>query len=154
MRAYLSVQFDKPVEKGCYAISSGSYAVRIECGTKYLFDFYELTGGIDEENMTVVHFQLKDEDCETFPDIIELKKHLHEITSIEECCIDIERGESPEIFPIRILEFVIEDWVKGCPMKPKSSRYVTVKEEKRKGGSIFTYVFTEKLLATFNRSVP
>lgn len=154
MRAYLSIQFDKPVKKDCYAISLGSYAVQIECGTKYLFDFYELTGGTDEEDPTIVHFQLKDEDCDTFPNIIEFKKHIHEITNFDECYIDIETiGEGPEIIPIRILEFAIEDWVKGCPIKPQSSRFVTVTEEKAEGGSVFTYIFNKTLLATFDSFV-
>lgn len=149
MRAYLSVQFDKPIKKDCYYISPGSYAVQTESGTEYLFDFFETEGWTDKENPTIVHFIIKDEDYDTFPDTVEFKKHIHEITRFDECYIHIEtNGESSEITPVEVLEFTIKDWVEGKPVKVESTEFVTVREEKETGGSALTCTFTKKLLAT------
>lgn len=73
----------------------------------------------------------------------------HEITRFDECDIHIEtNGESPEITPVETLKFAIKDWVEGKQVKPESTGFVTVMEEKVTGGSVFTYTFTEKLLCS------
>lgn len=148
MRAYLSVMFDRPVVSGRHYISPGGYEVRTKDGKTYQFDFNESNGGIDDKNPAILHFELRDEDDDTFPLIQELRHHIHEVTEFTECYMYTGEPDEEEIYPVRILEFVIEDYQTEFADIPKSTEFVTVRADKDKDGCLYTYIFTKKLLNT------
>lgn len=151
MRAYLTLQFDRPVIKNYHYISPGGYEVKA-ANQKYQFDFNESYGYIDDKDPTIVHFELRDEDYASFPEIEELRHHLHEIDEIIECYIYTgEINEDPEIHVVAIKEFVISDHNPDQMELPNSTEFVKcTSSDERTLTSEITYTFTDKLLSTCN----
>lgn len=115
MKLYLSILFDKPMTKYDQIPSPGGYEVRTSDNKTYGFDFMESEGWVDETDPCIVHWKLRDEDTDTFPEIPELRTKIPQITAITECYIDMEgMADLPGMTnknipkPLRITEFVLE----------------------------------------------
>ena len=144
MRAYITIQMDRPILKDEHYISIGGYQVTAN-NKQYSFDFNEYYGYIDKDNPDIIHFRLRDEDYDTFPEIKELRDHLHEITNIDEFYIYTGETYEPEIIPVKLLEFIIIDSNIKCKEDyPQDSEFVNCKVE----SNAIIYTFTEKLLNT------
>lgn len=153
MRAYVTLQFDRPVIKNYHYISPGSYEV-IAAGKNYQFDFNECESygysWIDGKDSTLVHFELRDEDYDTFPEIKELREHLHEITEIVECYVYTgEVNKDQDINVVAIKEFSILDYNPNRTEFPEDTEFIVCKspDESRSPKEIL-YSFTNKLLST------
>lgn len=147
MRAYLSLKMDRPIDLDAHYISPGGYHV-IAGEKEYGFDFNLSFGNIDDDDPTVIHFELRDADTDTFPEIGEMRKHLHEVNKFDECYVYTGEQGEPEIHPVKILEFIIEDSGEGKRECPPDSEFVTCNMVTDDDGYIITYTFTEKLLGT------
>ena len=108
MRAYLSIKMDRPIISGIHYISPGGYEVTAN-GKTYCFDFNESYGSIDKNDSSIIHFELRDEDYSTFPEIMELRRNLRKITMINEVYMYTGELNDPEIYPVKLLNFTIED---------------------------------------------
>lgn len=153
MKAYLTLEFDRPIIKDKHCISPGGYEIRVKDGTLYPFDFCEYYGFIDDKDSTTINFELRNEDEDSFPDIQNLKEHIHEIVEFTECSVYTGETDEEELRPVKIREFIIQDYqpiVTDMPnIKSKeSTEFIVVKMDKDNGGILYTYVFTEKLLNT------
>jgi hypothetical protein len=91
----------EPIDSDKISLSIGGYEV-IAGGKNYQFDFSRSYGFINEKEPDVITFQLRDEAIDEFPEIAELKEHLHEITAMTECYVHIE----PEDDPIEVKEIL------------------------------------------------
>lgn len=149
MRAFMTIKFDREVIEDSHYISPGSFEV-IAAGKSYSFDFFESSGTIDKQNPKLVHFELRDEDTSTFPEIEELRKHLHEITAFPECYVYTgEPGEDPELIPVAVKKFCIVDYDPNRTVFPKNTEYITCSTiGSRKCPVEIYYSFSKKLLAS------
>lgn len=100
-RMYMTLAFDKTINKGTVSISPGGYEFITNDDRTFKFDFFTSYGGIDDENM--VHFEARELDTDTFPE----SKHitvdeLNNIKKFTEFYVDIEDTESPETAPVLI----------------------------------------------------
>lgn len=145
MRAMLTVVMDRAISKKHY-ISPGGYYVKIK-EKKYGFDFNESCGWVDANESNVIHFELKNEDCETFPEINELRKRINMIDAFEECYIYTGEIEDLEINPINIREFIIEEYNEELRNVPISTEFIKC-ETFDATSRYIRYVFTRKLLDT------
>ena len=143
MRCYMTIEFDRPVIAGNHYISPGSYEV-IADGKNYRFDFNESSGYIDQNNPKLVHFELRDEDDITFPEINILRKKLHKITEFVECYVYVgETEEDPEINPVAVKTFCITVHRPGT-RKPNNTKFIRCE----KNMDEIAYIFTKELLKT------
>lgn len=106
MRMIMSVEFDRSATREHY-ISPGGYEV-IAAGKNYQFDFLESIGMIDKKNPKVIHFECNYADLDSFPEMEELKKHLHEITDFIEFYVYTGEYDDPEIIPVKAMAVCIE----------------------------------------------
>lgn len=152
MRLYMTMRFDKPIGWDNYIITVGGFEVRTKDGKNYQFDFTDSTGYLNEEDETVMTFELRDEDYVAFPEISELRSHLIDTIELVECYVDIE-GE-PELTPVELLDFVIADSGSGTlsPV-PESTEYITREVFQAADDYTINYTFTKKILDDFNNKV-
>lgn len=108
MRMYASIQFDREINKDKHQISPGSYELEAN-GTTYRFDFNEFDGSIDNDDKTILHCRMKDEDLDSFPEMKEMKKHLADITKVNEIFIFTGENEIDEIHPIKLMYLSFAD---------------------------------------------
>lgn len=107
MRMLMTIEFDRPVTGEEYYIMPGGYEV-IAAGKNYQFDFLETCGCIDHMNPKRVCFQAEGADLASFPEMEELKKHLHEITEIVEFYVYTGEYDEPEIIPVTAMNIEID----------------------------------------------
>lgn len=148
MRAYLRIQFDRPITDEHY-IMPGGYEV-VAGGRNYQFDFCSTDWGVDPKAPDTATFYLREEDTESFPEIWELKQHLSEITCIEECYVYTGEIKDPEILPVKLLDFVIEIAGSGKPPVCKDTEAIHHERFGTRKDWIMQYRFTKKLLDQVN----
>ena len=150
MKAYISFKMSKPIDKDLHYLSPGGYEVTTKDGKSYQFDFNECYGYIDKNDKSIVEFELRNEDYDTFPDIEEMLNHIHEIEKFDECYLYIEDNlkDDEKLKLLKILEFRLVDYSEDAKDLPKSSEYVIISRVKINGCYMTTYAFTEKLINT------
>lgn len=149
MKAYITIKMDRPIERDRHYISPGGYAVTA-AGKYYEFDFCESYGWIDENDNTIIHFELRSEDMDEFPQIEELRKHLNEITEINECFVYTGEDGDPEIAPIELIEFIIVDsGIEELEKDLESSDLVKCTVHKTNNDWTIDYELTDKLLKSY-----
>ena len=153
MRAYHSLQFDRPVDTKKHYLSPGGYEVEVN-GDTYQFDFLETSGNVDNTDPTIVHFLLKELDTDTFPESEEFRAHIHEITKLCECYCYTGEYDDPPINCIRIVSFTIIDYGNGKREPKSSTPFVDVECFNTESYWEFTYRFTDKLLKTCPMDTP
>lgn len=90
-RLYISIKFNKPV-KDNDSTSFGSFTFDFN-GLPVRFDFEDVSGGRSKEDNSIVNFEYKDPDHNTFPESKVLTKEmLKYVTGIIEIFSDIEEG--------------------------------------------------------------
>lgn len=150
MKAFMRIQMDRPFDPNKHYFSPGGYQVKTKDGKTYGFDFNETNWGVEKEP-NIITATVRDEDYDTFPEITELREKLHTVVEIIDFYIYTGEADDPEINPVKILEFAIEDHCekRSCP---PSSEFVTVQDHCKdsKTDSCFVYEFTEKLLDTYS----
>lgn len=156
MRAYLSVKFDRPVDEDKHFISPGGYEVKTSSGMTIGFDFGETIGNIRKDDPTIVDFELRYEDKESFSDMEKLLHSLPEVTQLTECYIFTGEHDDPELNVEKILAFAIEGSDPRITQKPADTEYVTceVMGQVSEEPPIILYTFTEKLLDTLQMESP
>lgn len=107
MKAHMIIEFDRPVIEDYHYIMLGGYEV-VAAGKSYQFDFLDTYGCIDHMHPKCVVFQEGTADLESFPEMVELKKHLHEITAVNEFFVYTGENTDPEINPVMVRNFLIE----------------------------------------------
>lgn len=148
MRAYLRIQFDRPITEE-HIITPGGYEV-VAGGRSYQFDFCSTNWGVDPKAPDTATFYLREEDTESFPEIQELKQHLSEIIRIEECYVHTGEAEDPGILPVKLLDFVIETASSGKLPVCKDTEEIHHERFSIRKGWIMQYRFTKKLLDQVN----
>lgn len=148
MRAYLSVKFDRPVDKDKHYISPGGYEVKTSGGETINFDFEHGFGAVRMDDPTIMDFEFRDADTFTFPAMEKLLQVLPEVTQMTECYIYTGEQDEPEINVAKILEFSIEGSDPEIMNKPTDTDYVVSEIMGRVEGEppIVLYTFTQKLL--------
>jgi hypothetical protein len=150
MRAYITLQMDRPIDSDKHYISPGGYEV-MAGGKNYQFDFNESYGSIDKERPDVISFELRDEDYDSFPDIKELREHLHEITELVECYVYTGENGEPEINPLKILSFCISDSGTGKRSNlPESTEYITCTPYVTDHNWTIDYEMTDRLIGGYD----
>ena len=148
MRAYLKIQFDRPIIRGKHYISPGGYCVSTKEKT-YEFDFLESAGGICQEP-DQMEFDLRDEDLSCFPEINELKQHFGEVEKFDECFVYTGDEEDEPIGVKKILEFWVEVFYpEGIPCLESTDFIKCIKV----CDQVVRYVFTEALLQQVNSDI-
>ena len=90
-RLFLNVQFNKAVEEND-SVSVGSFTFEFN-GQPIQFDFEDLCGGRLKEDNSIVRFELKNPDYNTFPESMVLTNEmLKNVTGIEEIFTYTEEG--------------------------------------------------------------
>lgn len=147
MRAYVTFKFDRAVKKDYHYLSPGGFEV--VAGSKdYQFDFLESVGIIDNENPTLVHFELWDLDTDSFPESKELRNHLHEITELKECYCYTGESNDPEINCIGVEKFAIIDYGKGQKSAQENTKFINICCVNKNDFWCFSYEFSRNLLKT------
>lgn len=149
MVAFIDLLMDRPIDKEKHIITPGGYEV-VAGGKNYQFDFTRIYGNVDKDNDHIIHFQLEDEDIESFPDIKELKNHLNEITELVECFVYTGEANEPEIKPAKILSFVIiEKEANKLDQLPNSTEYIDCITTIRDNEWETHYKMTDKVICDY-----
>lgn len=156
MRASLSILFNKPMSQYQGIPSPGGYEVQTKDGKFYGFDFHESCGGIDPKNPHIITWCLKDEDIETFPEIVELRHKMTDITKITEFYLDMEgitENLNPDQYPmpVAILEFQLSFPILISDTY-KNTKFVKINRHGTHNPQIGDFTFTKELLQTFQFS--
>lgn len=153
MKAFLTLQFDRPVIADYHYLCPGGYAVKTK-KRSYEFDFFEDIGTINKDDPTLVNFECKGLDpC--FKDIEEITDHLNEVIELKECFCYTGETEDPEIHLVKVVEFAILDYGNGTRSVPESTPWVQVEDQSIPKHDYweFLYRFTSKLLDPYNRKL-
>lgn len=115
-RMYFTVKMNRPVDRDKDFISPDFFEMTMG-GKSIIFDFHEFCGKIDENDKTLVDFELKNPDYETFRD---LKKvtigMLQDVSQITEFAIDTDilGPEDTDLRPMKLerVSFLLpyDDW--------------------------------------------
>lgn len=101
-RMYFSIKFNRPVNKDKDYIDIGSYTMQTNNKT-IQFDFMETNGFIDKNDNTIVTFECKDIDYDTFPESNFITEaDLEQITKISEIIIDTNES-SCDLMPVKLM---------------------------------------------------
>jgi len=109
-----SIRFNKSIDKNRTDISIGGFEMTM-AGKSVQFDFEEYRAYVDDDEPDLLHFECKNPDEDTFPDIESINRfmleHVEEITEfyIESSEYDENGKETDNLYPIAIesLEFVL-----------------------------------------------
>lgn len=153
MRLYIAVKFDSDMYEQDILPSPGGFEVTTKSGKSYEFDFYDSDGWVDREDPNTVCYCLRDEDISAFPEIEKMRKHLGEITKINECYIDTECYEdsfNPK--PVKLVEFCIESTIANSKDIPNSTKFIDVENTNpgEQNDCIVLFSATDLLLETFS----
>lgn len=149
MRAYVTIRFDRKLSPNGPFPSLGGFHVQVKSKT-YGFDFNNSEISVNTEDPSYVHWELWDEDYDSFPETKNLIKQVEMISEIEEIYIDLEAWDVAEErpVPIKCTEFCLK--IESENQIPKSTKYVNVhllkKPQLLKKSRIFLYEFTSELL--------
>lgn len=123
MKAYIQIKFNKPPKAGTILDVRDDFKV-LAGGKEYTFGFCVATVESCDGATSLFRFELEDDNLKDFPDMIELRKHLSEITEILELpiyasdetkLVDIEENDVDGLRLEKIVEFTIE----SCDEKVK-----------------------------------
>ena len=121
-------KFNRPINKETDCISVGGFSVT-SGGEQYRFDFETYHGYVDKEDPTVVRYECRNLDTETFPDSIDLQDFaLERIVTLNECSIDTD---DDGLYLTEVLDFSLctERYLQIGRPKPRSTEYVEIEVE-------------------------
>lgn len=120
MRMYATIKFDREITEEHYIVP-GSFTV-MAGGKEYSFDFHDTDCAIDPKHPDTLYYRGKDEDLEAFPETSELQERLSEIDNVVDFYIFTGEDDEPKIYPVKLLDCVIEAGGKGKAPKFKNQR--------------------------------
>jgi hypothetical protein len=125
--ARLTIKMDRPIDKNKHILGIGGFEV-IAGGKNYQFDFNESSGSADVYNPKLIRWTVRNPDISSFPDMVELENHIHEITEFVEVYVYTGEDGDPEIHPVSVEEFRIITFGEGKRTEefPKSTEFVEV----------------------------
>lgn len=135
MRLYLTVKFDSPMNSLPVLPGAGGFEVKTTDGKNYQFDFIYEDMWVDSSDPHMVHWTLKDEDYDSFPETKELLDKLGDICEIVECYLDLDIYNELEEkvnkipAPVEIKGFMLERTSKSGTV-PRSTEFVEVSDFK------------------------
>lgn len=148
LRANLTIDMDRPIEKEKHYISPGGYEVVTDDGTSYAFDFHRVYGNIDTDVPNRIHFECCEIDTETFPNANKLCHVLEHIIAFPEAYVYTGEDEEPEIYVRAVQSFVLEISGTGTLKMPTNTPYLHFESVDAEDGWIITCTFTDRLLKT------
>mgnify|MGYP000095021673 CR=1 FL=1 len=148
LRANITIEMDRPIEKEKHYISPGGYEVVTDDGTSYGFDFHRVYGNVDTDLPNRIHFECCEIDTETFPDANKLCQVLEHITTFPEAYVYTGEEEDPEIHVQAIRSFALEISVTENFPVPEDTPYITFESVGVGNDRIVTCTFTDRLLKT------
>ena len=121
-------KFNRPINKESDCISVGGFAVTAR-GEQYCFDFETYYGYVDKEDPTVIRYEGRNLDIETFPESKNLQDYaLENIETLDECSIDTD---DDRLYLTEVLDFSLcaERYLQIGRPKPKSTEYIEIEVE-------------------------
>ena len=117
-------KFNRPINKESDCISVGGFAVTAR-GEQYCFDFETYYGYVDKEDPTVIRYEGRNLDIETFPESKNLQDYaLENIETLDECSIDTD---DDRLYLTEVLDFSLcaERYLQigWSVMTPNKNRY-------------------------------
>ena len=132
MRLYLTLEFNQPISCDGPFPSVGGFEVKLKNWDKekacdYLnipFDFLNSEYLIDNNNHHIVYVACYEDDTYSFPDMVQLNKHLNDIVEVTELYIDTDDFDD-SFNLVKCHEFIIEG---HSIMNAKNTKYMDVKQ--------------------------
>lgn len=121
-------KFNRPINKETDCLSIGGFSVTAG-GEQYSFDFETYYGYVDKEDPTVVRYEGRNLDIETFPESKNLQDYaLENIETLDECSIDTD---DDGLYLTEVLDFSLcaERYLQIGRPKPKTTEYVEIEVE-------------------------
>ena len=110
MQQYLYVKFDKPVDatKHCKSLGIMGCEIELQSGKTIGFDFF-IHCSIDDKDKSILNITQQDPNLDSFPEIEELERNLNQIKAIKDCYIHPDIKTKPNISPVAILSWRINN---------------------------------------------
>lgn len=121
-------KFNRPINKETDCITIGGFAVTAG-GEQYQFDFETYYGYVDKEDPTILRYEGRNLDTDTFPESKTLQDYaLGKIETLNECSIDTE---DDGLYLTEVLDFSLyaERYLQIGRPKPKTTEYVEIEVE-------------------------
>lgn len=102
-RMYFSMKFNRPINKAKDCIDIGSYTMQTDSKT-IQFDFTEINGFADKNDDTIINFECRNVDYDTFPESNFITEaDLEHITKILEMLIDTSETPLRYLAPVKLI---------------------------------------------------
>ena len=105
-RMYITLKMDRDIQIPEHYVSVGGYELSFANGESVGFDFYESCGSVDPYDKSVIHFELRDLDTDSFPESEKLVRLLltSKVKELVECYVYTGEERESEINPSAITE--------------------------------------------------